>query len=489
MMNTRFGTCAALATCVFILAGQSAARGQCMTEPSGFAGGSGSQADPYRICNAAQLSNIRNQSAGQYFILTADIDLSGGEGAANPTPTHNWDPIVLNDLEFDGMGHSIDNLMIDFTNPDEPSSGALFAHISNGHIRNVTLNNVAIESAGTFIAGAVAFMERDGYIENVEVNGTIIGASRVGGVVGRCWGFVDDTHIKNCRFSGTIECSLNAGGGIVGQTWRTNIEDCKVDCEISGGSELGGIVGDAWPATRIYECLSRGSVTGTGSKVGGIAGIAGNVGGGIIDLRMADCYSESDIHGDSGVGGLVGANLYLGISIENCYAVGSVSGNDASTTNGMVGCYSTTNFSAKDCYWNTWSTGQANATGWCGIPPGPGPVAGMTGLNTAQMFFRSTYENSWDFCGTWIINDGNDYPRLVHELAALPFDDFNANQIDDECDVPGDFTGDGHVGLDDVGPFVQHLLTGGDSILADINGDASNNGLDVQAMVGALIAP
>ncbi|MCB9856654.1 MAG: hypothetical protein H6818_13310 [Phycisphaerales bacterium] len=481
-MNTRFGTCAALATCVFILAGQSAARGQCMTEPSGFAGGSGSQADPYQICNAAQLSNIRNQSAGQYFILTADIDLSGGEGAANPTPTHNWDPIELYSLELDGNGHSIDNLMIDHSAPEIPKDSGLFRALINGHIRNVTLNNIAIVSAHEKVGGAVANLLLNGYIENIEVNGTINGIRTIGGVVGACSGEVYDAHIKNCRFSGSILCSDYSAGGIVGYATGTNIEDCTADCEISGGSQLGGIAGHATNLVRVYECLSRGSVTGTGTRVGGVAGIAGS-------LLLADCYSEMSVQGDSSVGGLVGGNLSLSLFFEHCYAVGSVIGNDASTTNGMVGCYSQPQFTAKDCYWNTWSTGQANAASWCGESPDPGPVAGMTGLNTAQMFLHATYENSWDFCGTWTINDGNDYPRLVHEFGALPFDDFNANQIDDECDVPGDFTGDGQVALDDVGPFVQHLLTSGGSILADINGDASNNGLDVQAMVGALIAP
>ena len=48
----------------------------CPTEASGFAGGSGTPADPYLVCDAAQLDRVRDDLEGHYR-LTADVDLDG----------------------------------------------------------------------------------------------------------------------------------------------------------------------------------------------------------------------------------------------------------------------------------------------------------------------------------------------------------------------------------------------------------------------------
>ena len=51
-------------------------------QSNGFAGGSGTEDDPYQIATADQLNNVRNH-LDKHFILTANIDLLGT----------NWDPI------------------------------------------------------------------------------------------------------------------------------------------------------------------------------------------------------------------------------------------------------------------------------------------------------------------------------------------------------------------------------------------------------------
>ncbi|MFH1419050.1 MAG: Ig-like domain-containing protein [Planctomycetota bacterium] len=66
-----------------------------------------------------------------------------------------------------------------------------------------------------------------------------------------------------------------------------------------------------------------------------------------------------------------------------------------------------------------------------------------------------------------------------------PNKDCNGNGIPDQDDVTGDFDGDGAVSLNDVGGFVQALLypLTGCRALADMNGDGSANGLDLQPFV------
>jgi hypothetical protein len=79
---------------------------------SGFGGGSGTQADPYRITSADQLQRIANSLSG-HFVLLNDIDVSCSAG---------WDggkgfrPIGNNAMPFSGVfngnGHRITGLRI-----------------------------------------------------------------------------------------------------------------------------------------------------------------------------------------------------------------------------------------------------------------------------------------------------------------------------------------------------------------------------------------
>ena len=69
--------------------------------------GSGTSGDPYQIGTAAQLDSLRNPTwgatSGLYFILTANIDLSGYA---------NWIPIPTLKGQLDGQWHKISNMTI-----------------------------------------------------------------------------------------------------------------------------------------------------------------------------------------------------------------------------------------------------------------------------------------------------------------------------------------------------------------------------------------
>ncbi|UCC99298.1 MAG: hypothetical protein JSW66_05310 [Phycisphaerales bacterium] len=66
-------------------------------------------------------------------------------------------------------------------------------------------------------------------------------------------------------------------------------------------------------------------ITGSGSRIGGLAGLSNG--------SVSDCYISGTVSGGSAVGGLVGSNI-LG-SITTCYSTGTVSGD--STVGGLVG--------------------------------------------------------------------------------------------------------------------------------------------------------
>lgn len=82
-----------------------------------------------------------------------------------------------------------------------------------------------------------------------------------------------------------------------------NITIAKVN--ISSGTNVGAICGEATGATKIYNCgVLDGSVSGTGS-VGGLVGKVGDY------TRVVNCYNYATVNGGEYVGGVVGQNAGL----------------------------------------------------------------------------------------------------------------------------------------------------------------------------------
>lgn len=125
-----------------------------------YAGGDGSKTNPYEIATAEQLAklardvnngNTPQAFLGKYFKLTADIDLSGGI----------WMPIGKyynkgygngeNRLffgKFDGNGHVIKNMHIQWEGTDAWSAWGLFSTLQGASSTNLTtVTNLIIENA------------------------------------------------------------------------------------------------------------------------------------------------------------------------------------------------------------------------------------------------------------------------------------------------------------------------------------------------------
>ena len=134
---------------------------------SGFAGGSGTQDDPYQISSEAGLRFLQTQVAngttyaGQYVELTSDITL-----------TDEWTPIGSSaDLAFagtfDGNSHTITGMTITaLPNPTGLNYIGLFGYTLNGVvIRNVNLENVKVTISGAdqnvYVGALVGFIKND----------------------------------------------------------------------------------------------------------------------------------------------------------------------------------------------------------------------------------------------------------------------------------------------------------------------------------------
>ena len=273
-------------------------------------GGDGTAAAPYTIPDLATLEAFREyinsgKGKGEYFKLTAEIDMSDKYGVSKTS----WTPIGTNSKPFngtfDGGGHTISGLYI-YTTTD--SKQGLFGCVS---------------SSGT--------------IQNLTVSGSVTGSGRVGGIVGENYGVISDC-INNCNVKGNNDYV----GGIVGYNYLS-IKNCYNTGTVSNSkgtydNYIGGIVGYNNSTGSIENCHNKGTITGVGDYAGGIAG--SNNGSG----RIENCYNTGAVNGTSSIGGIAGSNDSS--NFENCYNTGSING--TSSIGGIAGL---NNGSIENCYY------------------------------------------------------------------------------------------------------------------------------------------
>ncbi|SHJ26919.1 The GLUG motif-containing protein [Geosporobacter subterraneus DSM 17957] len=230
---------------------------------SDFAGGSGTEADPYKVATAGQLDKVRNY-LDKHFIQVADIDL----GVAPWNEGEGWQPISDFSNRFtgtyDGNGFTISNLTINRSEMYQ----ALFGYLApEGIVRNIGLDNVNI-TGNSFVAALVSFNE--GSILNCYSEGSVSANNNMGGLVGQSNG-----EIAGCYTEGLVKGLDNNYnnyyfGGLVGRTNGAIIENCYSTAEVQGDRNVGGLVGLHFSST-VKNCYAMGSVTGS-SELGGLIG-------------------------------------------------------------------------------------------------------------------------------------------------------------------------------------------------------------------------
>ncbi|MBQ6233295.1 MAG: hypothetical protein IJJ80_07270, partial [Clostridia bacterium] len=255
-----------------------------------FAGGAGTEDDPWQIATAEQLmvlsATVNDGSAqgypGQYFALTEDINLAGVE----------WQPIGHMDLEdmsnyscmffgtFDGQGHTISN--VTFIS-DYPVCGVGVIGMNLGEVKNLTVENVQIRCTDTFsmaVGGVVGY--NMGKVHDVTLTGKndIAAVNATGGI---CGGSTGNTW--NCTVDGTTIHVLGDNDFLDGRIIQCDVAEC-------GGLIIGGSFGGA-----MDNCTAKGTVVAEGNEPVGMGGIAGC-------LEMMDsvtnCTAEVEIISQQG---------------------------------------------------------------------------------------------------------------------------------------------------------------------------------------------
>jgi hypothetical protein len=362
------------------------------------------------------------------FKLMADIDLSVYTGTQFNIIGTRWDNVFTG--VFDGNGHTISNFT--YTSTNRQYIG-IFGYVSgaNAEIKNLgliapvvdagtgsdvgslagyfkegTMSNCYVEGgsvAGQYGVGGLLGEDKDGTITNCCSSSSVSGRGSVGGLVG----FNDEGTITCCYSFGIVE-GEGSSGGLVGSIFKGLITDCYASGHVLVRDYMGGGLVGLNVRGRITNCYSTGTVSG-GSDVGGLVGVLQKQN---YSAFITNCYSNGSVSGDRNVGGLVGSNIG---TVTNCYSTGCVSGND--NVGGLVGndvlCGSICDkFGCRDdCYY-----GETNESFWDFQTSSPSTSAGGVGLTTAEMQAASTFI-AWGCGSVWTIEEGVDYPRLVWENA------------------------------------------------------------------------
>lgn len=325
-----------------------------------FAGGSGTEADPYQIETAEQLAllakyvNEENKDYNQcWYVQTADIvmnDISNVENWATEAPEWCWTPIgskFLTDFQghYDGDNFVISGMFV-FSSRPAASEGTgdhvgLFGYVYQGSVKNVVLKNSYVfannQSSAAGIVGQASYSQISGCVNEATVE--TLQTNRTGGICGDAG---NETVIQNCSNAGMVSSGEDTDcvGGICGSVSST-LSNCTNSGAITGYGEVGGICGNANGA--IENCRNSGAVIsdpdGGFSHAGGIVGSTGE--------NIQSCRNTGPVSGAGSVGGIVGSFSNMSVPDEDpasviladCSNEGSITGlpNTASSSLSRIG--------------------------------------------------------------------------------------------------------------------------------------------------------
>ena len=317
-----------------------------------YAGGDGTEANPYQIATPQQLALLAQQTfdgtgSEAHYILLNDICLNDEGG------TLEWPMIGKEGQQnspkyfrgiFDGNGHIIKGM---YVNEYHVNSG-LFGITDGAVIKNLTVDDSRILT-GNGMGILVGSAQNTDILNCVVTNGELVSSisSTLGSMVGSIGAYhtTDTVFLKDCVCSNVRvgEGSANMGGGVVGYASATNgylvIENCANFSNMEGQEEAGGILGcggvvgdEAISALIIRGCENFGAITAE-SNGGGIVGYC-------WDAEVSQCFNWGEVSSNRKAGGIVGQTSRC--LVMECANRGNVSSTSTvgSEVGGIVGAHS-----------------------------------------------------------------------------------------------------------------------------------------------------
>ena len=283
--------------------------------------GTGTQADPYTVANAAQLEAFAaavdggETYKGKFVALGGDIDLSG-IASWNPIGGEGKNSTNIFQGTFDGKGHSISGLKISAEITEEGNYG-LFSILGNkAVVKNLNVTGASMTVTNTTDVARVGVIAGD--------TEKTAGSSDTGLAA----------HIDNCSTTGTVAVTttgdkLAFGGGFVGRLFNGGVvtncwSDVGITVKALNGSKsayAGGIAGTTGNYAVIANCATFGDCTAVAPKNSNFGGMAG----GIVSMQAGKQYNVYAT-GDMTVGSGGSKHKWVGVLDGQVTTSGLVSG-------------------------------------------------------------------------------------------------------------------------------------------------------------------
>lgn len=332
---------------------------------SNYAGGTGTEADPYLIETPEQLAKLavdatgkddnigKNLLEGIYFKQTDDIDLQGHKLS-----------IGLNGYFsgiYDGNGYFISGFKRDFESTTERENAeivhSIFCNVKDATIKNVNMENCIINIHFTnatnswSTAGLLAAYVDNSVIQNCHVEGKITAEISGKGFIAHYAGIVgwarNKTTINDCSAYGSITANLMA----------ENENNCNPNFLMSSG-----IVAQAENSSQIINCINHMDINNTanGNAPTGLY----TQSAGIICMGNDTQISNSSNHGSISAKGTneiqemnavqvagIGSQIMNGV-VENCWNTANLASEGIEDIYPMAILYYWQNTTKKNCYTN-----------------------------------------------------------------------------------------------------------------------------------------
>jgi len=361
-----------------------------------FAGGSGTQSDPYKIATAAHLNNIRDylNNSNVYFIQIKNIDLTNSPFSEGK----GWTPIGKDGEPFKGhyngnnkkitglyINNNIDSLglfgvtdgasfknmvlenfyMIVYAIDDEISAfGPLVGWAKNTSFHKINVNNLFLTGAIVglspgigYFGGLVGWGENSTFVSIKVKNPNMYFMHEDAGTIGGIVGILENSTLNDCQSTGGSIVKGSGIGGLVGYLKNGEITNSFSNIALYGDPHCaGGLIGSIYTTTQttIKNSYTTGIIEAGGDSVGGLIGQINGMDG--FETIIINCYSTKEIEAQgNSIGGFIG-EVNGELNIENCYAKGPVKGQKK--VGGFIGEFSPTKITLK----NSYATGEVIAT-------------------------------------------------------------------------------------------------------------------------------
>lgn len=420
--------------------------------PSGTSGKWGSETNPYVISTPVHLANLSgiingtqialNTIVGSdggavtaddvvatdityancYFVVTADIDMSGVDFTPIGRDTSHYFRGLFyggtNGYTGERLQRTITNLAINDSTSDyiglfgyvwrngEQYTRPTIEYITIGnscsfvgrnyvggvvaHGQDVTIShcyNYATVTGNDKVGGIVGYNFGATVINGTTNNGTVKGHDYVGGIAGEAdWGGLTGTDDAIITNNGTVEGN-NYVGGIIGYLWTTySIVLTKNQNQVVGKNYVGGIVGGLKYHNEYNNTIAYSTNTGTIGNTSSSSNVGGILGGCVdnqIDFKIENCSNNGNIDAKNAnyVGGIAGS-LKGKVTITNCENAYSISGKE--NVGGLVG-----NIEGGAAITTSGNSGAVNGYkhlgGFVGYAKSSGSVLSIEGTSTAPL--------------------------------------------------------------------------------------------------------